>query len=148
MKKVYGNLSSILLAVWLLTIVSGCSHTEVFIEPLPPDTAAIDNQQPVAAGTAYNSGYYLFNTWPIYTGNPNKPNRKDYRSFHDDIRPDRMSTLLILSMQHKYKVDKMINIEHEQSSWGWFSLWIVWRKTIRTSGIGVKTLPPAVAGSR
>ncbi len=133
--------------LWLLicsaaiaAYLTGCCHCETVIEPLPPDLPPQNNMQLVAEGRAYNYGYYLFNTWPLYTGNPHKFDRKDYRSFHDDIRPDRNSSMLLQAMQKRYKAEKLIDVRHEESSWGWFSLWIVWRKNISTSAIGVKKL--------
>ena len=42
------------------------------------------------------------------------------------------------AMQKKFNVKQLAEIEHQESSWGWFSLWIVWRKNIRTTAIGLR----------
>ena len=119
-------------------VLSGCCHAETFVEKIPTNIPPRNGMQPVAVGKAYNSGYYLFNTWPIYTGDPVKFDSKDYHSFHDDIRPDRNANMLLRSMQKRFKAEKLVDVEHSTSSWGYFSLWIIWRKTISTSAVGVK----------
>ena len=133
-------LSCSALALTAALLLSGCCHTQTFIDAAPETMTAQGEWKPVAVGSALNSGYYLFNTWPIYTGNPNRPNRKDYRSFHHDIQPGRNASMLLRDMQRKYKAEKLTQIEHTESSWGYFSLWILWRKTIRTTAIGVKEI--------
>ena len=120
-------------------ILSGCCHAEVVLRPAPPEVSSqrIENMQPVVMGEAVNRGYYLFNTWPIYTGDPLKYNRKDYHSFFNDITKGRNSSMLLGAMQRGYQ------IEHSESSWGYFSLWIIWRKTIVTKAVGLKKPEPA-----
>ena len=126
-------------------ILSGCCHAEVILRPTPPEISSqrIENMQPVVMGEAVNRGYYLFNTWPIYTGDPLKYNRKDYHSFFNDITKGRNSSMLLGAMQRGYQIEQMHNIEHSESSWGYFSLWIIWRKTIVTKAVGLKTPEPA-----
>ncbi|MBE6368197.1 MAG: hypothetical protein E7052_09875 [Lentisphaerae bacterium] len=135
------------LPVFLLTsvviagLLSGCCHAEVFTEPCleKRPAADADGMVPVGSGRAYNSGYYLFNVWPLYTGHPGNYNRKDYHSFQDDIQPSRNASMLLRELQKKYKAEKLSDIEHTESSWGYFSLWIVWRKTICTSATGMRS---------
>ena len=121
-------------------ILSGCCHAEVKMTPVSNDISSrrIDKLQPVAVGEAYNTGYYLFNIWPIYSGNPEQYNRKDYHSFFDDINKGRNSSLLLNAMQRQYKVERLHDVEHQETSSGYFSLWIVWRKNIRTTALGLK----------
>ena len=122
-------------------LLGGCCHAEVFLEAYPqkaPASTEPGTMVPAVTGRAYNSGYYLFNIWPIYTGHPEHYNRKDYHSFWDDIRPSRNATMLLQAMQKKYKVEKLTEVEHSESSWGCFSLWIIWRKTITTTAIGMR----------
>ena len=144
MKKLFQYLSLAVLGAVVTVIATGCCHAEVFTEPVTAgaNTDQYDGMQPVAVGKAYNTGYYLFNTWPLYTGNIAKYNRKDYHSFHDDITPVRNSSILLEEMRKKHQVEKLADVEHQESSWGYFSLWIVWRKNICTTATGLKTPPP------
>lgn len=137
--KTFFNLAAVLSASAILFGISGCSHAQVWTEPIS-DAAIVDGMQPAAFGSASNSGYYLFNIWPLHTGHPGHPNRKDYHAFCDDIRPGRNLSMLQYELQRQYKVEKLVNVEHQESSWGYFSLWLVWRKTIRTTAIGLRSV--------
>ena len=123
-----------------VVLLTGCSHVQVSTTPFDANTPAQNGYQPTAYGTARNSGYYLFNIFPLHTGHPEHPNRKDYHAFHDDIRPGVNANILQSEMRRLYKVDKLVNVEHSESSWGYFSLWLVWRKTITTTAVGVKNV--------
>ena len=120
------------------TILSGCCHSEVFTDPVKVQKAERGELVPAATGTARNFGYYLFNTWPIYTGHAGKYNRHDYHTFHDDITPERNSAMLLDAMKKLYGVQELAEVEHSQSSFGFFSLWIIWRKNITTTAVGLK----------
>ncbi len=141
MKKILSVVAVVFLLV-ALVLTNGCCHTQVFTEPafasLKKQT--LDNQQPVAVGRATSTGYYLFNTWPLYTGNPENYNRKDYHSFYDDLNFTTTSSVLLKEMRRRYGAEKLVNVSNSESSWGWFSLWIVWRRVVTTNAVGVKTI--------
>ena len=139
MKKIILRLhSTLFMLLAVIIVLSGCCHSEVFTTPIPQQQKQPGELVPAASGTARNCGYYLFNTWPLYTGHPDKYNRHDYHTFHDDITPERNTAMLMDAMKRLYGVDKLANIEHSQSSWGFFSLWIIWRKNISTTAVGLK----------
>lgn len=141
MKKFFAKEFPVFIAVCVIAVLSaGCSHSQVFTEPLPADTPAPQGMQAVAYGRAQNCGYYLFNRWPLHTGHPYHPNRKDYRAWHDDVNPEVNAGMLLYSMKQLYDAEKLVNIEHQESSWGYFSLWIVWRKNISTTAVGLKPI--------
>ncbi len=125
-------------AAILAAALAGCCSAEYSIDPVPDGTITPAGYQAVATGTAYNSGYYLFNTWALSAGHTGRPNTHDYRSFRDNVRPDRNSDMLLEGMRRLYKADRLADVRHTESAWGYFSLWIVWRRTIATSAIGLK----------
>ena len=133
---------ALLFAGTAAVMLSACSHSQVFTEPLEANTPAPGGMQAVAYGRAQNSGYYLFNVIPLHTGHPYHPNRKDYRAWHDDITPEVNAGMLLYSMKRLYDAEKLIDVEHQESSWGYLSLWIIWRKTISTTATGLKKLKP------
>ena len=137
------QISALFIAGTAAIILSGCSHSQVFTEPLPANTPAPKDMQAVAYGRAQNSGYYLFNVIPLHTGHPYHPNRKDYRAWNDDITPEVNAGMLLYSMKRLYGAEELASVEHQESSWGYFSLWIIWRKTISTTATGLKKLKPA-----
>lgn len=121
-------------------ILCGCCHSEVATDPINAGPAQVGTMVPAASGQARNSGYYLFNLWPLYTGHPEKYNRHDYHAFYDDIKPEVNSGMLLQAMRKLYGVEKLAQVEHSESSVGFFSLWIVWRRHITTTAIGLKTV--------
>ena len=136
------NFSAMIFAGIAAVVFAGCCHSQVFTEPLSVNTPAAKGMQAVAYGSAQNSGYYLFNVIPLYTGHPYHPNKKDYRAWHDDIKPEVNAGMLLYSMKTLYDADKLADVVHQESSWGYFSLWIVWRKTIYTTATGLKVVKP------
>lgn len=139
-KSMFHQAAALSLVLWAAGMLCGCCHTEVATDPIIASNASVGMTVPVASGTARNSGYYLFNVWPIYTGHPEKYNRHDYHAFCDDIKPEVNSGMLLDAMRKLYGAEKLVQVEHSQSSVGFFSLWIVWRRHITTTAIGMKTL--------
>lgn len=127
-----------LFAVSIAVFTAGCNHVQVATQPFPANAKEQNGFKPLAYGTARNCGYYLFNVIPLHTGHPRHPNRKQYHAFHDDIRPAVNANILQNEMRRLYKADQLVNVKHTESSWGYFSLWLVWRKAITTTAIGVK----------
>lgn len=133
------RLTSLLAMLTTVCVVcSGCCHSEVFTDPVVPQAAKPGELVPAATGTARNYGYYLFNTWPLYTGHPGNYNRHDYHTFHDDITPECNTAMLFDAMKKLHGVQKIADVQHIQNSWGFFSLWIIWRKNITTTAVGLK----------
>ena len=143
MKKIFPVVAAFLMLT-AVVFLNGCCHAQVTTAPAgaPLKDQVIDNMSPVAIGQASSSGYYLFNTFPLYTGNPEKYNRKDYHSLRDDLNFNTTTTILLKEMRRKYGAEELIEVVNTESSWGWFSLWIVWRRVVTTQAIGVKTVTP------
>lgn len=139
-KSMFHQAAAGLLVLLAAGMFCGCCHTEVATDPIIANKASVGMTVPVASGTARNSGYYLFNIWPIYTGHPEKYNRHDYHAFYDDIKPEVNSAMLLNAMRKLYGAEKLVQVEHTQGEVGFFSLWIVWRRYITTTAIGMKTL--------
>ena len=128
---------AIALAALSVLVLSGCCHVQLYTEEAPAASAG-NGYQVCASGTVRNSGYYLFNKYPLYTGHPDHPNRKDYHTFCDDITPEVNSAILLNAMRKQYKAETLTDVEHVETAWGYFSLWLVWRKSITTSAVGLK----------
>ena len=126
-------------------ILGGCCSADYELEPVPENTAAPAGYRAVAAGSASNRGYYLFNRWALYAGNTRRPNSHDYTSFRDNVRPDRNAEMLLAAMRRHCRAEKLERVEHQEHSWGYFSLWLVWRRTITTTAVGVRRIREADA---
>lgn len=137
-KSICRPTSLLFMLITAAAVLSGCCHSEVFTDPVTPSQAKRGELVPAATGTARNYGYYLFNTWPLYTGHPEKYNRHDYHTFHNDITPECNTAMLFNAMKKRYGVQQLADVQHIQNSWGFFSLWIIWRKNITTTAVGLK----------
>ncbi|MPN51416.1 hypothetical protein SDC9_199061 [bioreactor metagenome] len=119
-------------------LLGGCCSAEYALDPAPEGTTVAEGYRAVAVGTATNSGYYLFNLWPIVSGHSGRPNAHDYRFFRNNITPARNAEMLQEGMNKVYRAEKLEQVESRVQCWGYFSLWLVWRRTISTTAIGVR----------
>ena len=89
---------------------------------------------PVASVKAQNFTYYLFGFIPVFTGNPSRPNTKDYDLFEDRATPTTTEAMLEMAVE-RLRGDFLEDV-HSNTVWtGSFSLWLVWQKQVSASGI-------------
>ena len=125
---------------WSVAMLTGCCHAEYTLCPAPEEIPAPAGYRAAVTGSAVNSGYYLFDRWALYAGNMNRPNSSAYTAFRDNVRPDRNTEMLQNAMRRHYHVEKLEQVEHQEQSWGYFSLWLVWRRSITTTAVGLERL--------
>ena len=124
-------------AAALLLLLCGCmggtSITEV--DPVPAGTE-YQGRKVLGIIKAENRGMYLFYGIPIWSGRPTAPNYRQYKMFHNYLRPGYMDQML--ELEGRLLKAKKIAVVHtaEQSS-GWFSLWIVWTRQMNAEGIAL-----------
>jgi len=118
--------------------LAGCCHAEYTLHSVPENVPAPAGYKVVATGSARNSGYYLFNRWPLFCGQTLYPNTGDYCFFRDSVRPDLNAQMLLTAMRRHYGAEKLEHAEHQEQSWGYFSLFLVWRRTVVTTAVGVR----------
>ena len=118
----------------------GCCSADYELEAVPEHAAVSPGYQAVAFGRAENRGYYLFDRWALYAGDTRWPNRHEYTAFRDNVRPDRNAEMLLSAMRRHGRAEKLERVEHQERSWGYFSLWLVWRRTITTTAVGVRKI--------
>lgn len=125
-----------------LALLNGCCSANYHIDPAPRGAKAPAGYEAVAVGTATNTGYFLFNALPLYTGHPGWPNQGEYQGLRDNVKPHLNSEMLLRGMQKHYKAEKLMKVEHSQTAWGYFSLWIVWKRSISTEAVGIRKIRP------
>lgn len=124
-----------------LLLFAGCAHTSTLTweKPLPDQQSSSGN--PVVYNlTAVNRGMYLFNCIPLWSGSITNPNRHKYIIGYDNLDRAGMRRIMDVHLD-KWEADKVEDVEVSSSSSGAFTLWIVWRRTMRATGVAVKIDP-------
>lgn len=125
------------LAVLLLPALCGCmGGTSITSVDSVPKGTLYQGRKVLGIIKAENRGMYLFYGIPLWSGRPTSPNYRQYAMFRDFLRPGYMDQML--EYEGRLLNAKKIAVVHasEQSS-GWFSLWIVWARQMRTEGIAL-----------
>lgn len=128
-------------AAAVMLFAAGCAQTSTldWYEPVPGQVSSSGN--PVLWNlTAVNRGMYLFNLIPVWTGHPTSPNRHEYEIGQDMLSRPQMRRMMDIHLK-KWGADKVEDVEVSSSSSGAFTLWILWRRTMRATGVAVKVKP-------
>lgn len=130
-------------AAVLLTafFIAGCVNTSMveYHKPQPGEKSS-SGREVVSHLEVYNTGVYLFNCLPVWSGSVYDPNVRRYRLFEDQINEWGVRRLLDTGAG-KCGADRVDDIEFTSDAQGAFSLWILWRRTVRGHGVAVKNLP-------
>lgn len=86
---------------------------------------------------AENRGMYLFNLIPLWSGYPTRPNRHEYKLMQNTLNRAQMRIMLDLYLE-QLGADKVEDVEISETSSGAFSLWIIWRRTMKADAVAVK----------
>jgi hypothetical protein len=122
-------------------VLSGCTSTSVFkCTPVKEHKLNKDGHQIVAQLTGSNVGYFLFNGIPLYSGVPHRPNRREYKSFENRVKPKHIE--IMFDSQLKYiNADGISNLEINTSQSGWHTLGIIWTRKIEGKAFAIKKSP-------
>ncbi|MCI5778496.1 MAG: hypothetical protein MR051_01530 [Lentisphaeria bacterium] len=130
MKKSY------LAAVALL--LAGCAQTSTLQWTAPVPGQQSRSGAPVLWNlTAVNNGMYLFYFIPVWCGYNTRPNRHDYELGKHLLTEPEMRRMLDCHLQ-ELKADRVEDVEFTESSSGALGLWIIWKRSMRATGVAVK----------
>ena len=82
----------------------------------------------------YNRGLYLFYAIPLWSGKPNRPNKRDYDTFQHHLR-DRDMIELLDRRREFLDTETLEDVTIRHSSSGWWSLWILWHRSSSGSAV-------------
>lgn len=133
MKKLFFVFAGLLAAVLV-----GCRTSEVTYITPPEPTYTDDGMQVTAYLVGSNYGYYLFDCIPLFVGNPDRPNTKDYHVLFEDRLSELHNEEMLNKFARQVKLGKVRDVTHERRSSGVSTLWIVWTNSISSKGIAVK----------
>lgn len=134
----------LLLSALLLT--AGCNTSMIRSTPPLPGQASASGRAVVGNIEASNTGLYLFYWLPVWSGSTTRPNRREYNMFSDRLHNRYMYPML----ETRAKVlggDGVEDILSRESSTGWMTLWIFWRRTRFLSAVAVDRHAPKPAAA-
>ncbi len=131
------RLSLLLAGAALFALLAGCNTSVITVRPPFEGQKSASGREVVGNLEADNWGLYLFYYIPIWCGNYNRPNKRDYEPFAHYIRDKYID--MMLSKRAKLLKAEAEEVEISESSSGFFSLWIIWRRSNHGTAVAVKS---------
>ena len=78
---------------------------------------------------------------PVWSGSTTRPNRREYNMFSDRLH-NRYMYPMLETRAKVLKADAVEDVVSRESSTGWWSLWILWRRTRFLSAVAVDKHAP------
>ncbi|WP_294481218.1 hypothetical protein [uncultured Victivallis sp.] len=125
-----------MLAAAILAGGMGCNTSVVKSFPAVEGQTSSTGARVLANLEGSNWGLFLFYYIPLWSGNPNRPNRRDYTTFRNRIE-NKYTAGMLRGWARQMKAD-VEDIQITDSSTGFFSLWILWRRSQSATAVAVK----------
>lgn len=122
----------------LLLAGSGCVTSTVQHVRCVKGEKSSSGRHAVARIEGMNSGVFLFYYIPLWSGKPNRPNRRDYDTFQNHISRTDMKRQLGLHAK-RLGADAVDDVSIYTKSTGIWTLWIFWKRSVHGTGIAVKS---------
>ncbi len=121
----------------VLFALCGCTTSKlVATKPYEDQISSAGN--PVVANVKGEiNGLYLFYCIPLWSGEPWHPNERDYDTFTNYVTPAYMSRMLD-NYRRRHKYDAVEDLEIRRVNRGWWSLGILWVRSIYGSALMTK----------
>lgn len=133
----------ILFCAALALLASGCAHTSTLDWHKAEAGQVSSKGNPVLWHlTGTNRGMFLFNLIPLWSGYPTRPNRHEYKLGQNCLSRADMRRLMDKYLT-ELEADKVEDLKITSSSSGAFTLWIIWRRTVKAEAVAVKVVPDA-----
>lgn len=124
-----------------LVLLAGCNTSYIRSTPPLPGQVSGTGRTVVGNIEASNTGFYLFYWLPVVSGSTTRPNRREYNMFSDRLHNRYMYPMLEVRAK-LLKGNAVEDIVSQESSTGWWSLWILWRRTRFLSAVAVDKHAP------
>ncbi|MBS1368600.1 MAG: hypothetical protein HPZ91_01475 [Lentisphaeria bacterium] len=115
---------------------SGCNTSVVSSQPPVEGQTSSSGSRVVANLEGSNWGLFLFYYIPLWSGNPNRPNRRDYITCRNRIE-NKYTDGMLRTWAKQMKADAE-DVQITDSSTGFFSLWILWRRSQSATAVAVR----------
>ena len=125
-----------MLSAVLSLLAAGC--TTAVCRHYDTEMAAGSSGRPaVAVIRGMNRGIFLFYGIPLWSGTPHRPNENEWDLWRNQVR-ERDIRRMLRQRAVQLGADDVDDVKIRETSSGWWSLWIVWRRTISGTGVAVR----------
>ena len=133
----FSRLAGTLLA---LTLLAGCATSTWRITPADPGRVAKSGKHVAYTVDGMNSGVYLFYYIPLWSGSPTNPNEYRINVGRHDVS-DKAIFRMFDEANKRMHTDGVEEISVDHRSVGFWSLWIVWKRSVHGRGLLVSKKP-------
>lgn len=121
----------------LLLLCAGCTTSVCRHYKLEPDSRSSSGRIAVAGIRGQNTGCYLFNSLPVWSGKPHRPNEKKWSMWRDYVRKRDLRKMFAVRAK-QLGADDIEDFTVTEKSSGLWSLGIVWTRTLSGQCVAVK----------
>ena len=127
-----------LTAFAVLLLSAGCATSVCRHYPAQEAQKTASGKIVVAEIRGMNYGYFLFNSIPVWCGAPHYPNDSEWRVWRNLVR-ERDIRRMLTARAKKIGADDIENLKIRENSSGFWSLWILWYRSVDGECLAVKT---------
>ena len=121
----------------LILLCSGCTTSVCRHYKVAPESLSSSGRIAVAGIRGQNTGCYLFNFIPVWSGKPHRPNEKKWSMWRDYVRKRDIRKMFAVRAR-QLGADDIEDFSVTEESSGLWSLRIIWTRTISGQCVAVK----------
>lgn len=134
--------TSALFAAFLLALLgSGCVTSTLKFTPAAPGSTSKSGAPVSYVVEGMNSGVYLFYYIPLWTGNPRRPNQRDYDLFRHRVDDKAIYRMFDVAAERRDSARYEDAVVTHRSSGVW-TLWIFWKRSVHGRAVLIREKPP------
>lgn len=138
MKKISSSLAA---ALFLALFGSGCVTSTLKYIPADPGSVSQSGAPVNYVVEGMNSGVYLFYYIPLWSGNPRRPNQRDYDLFRHRVNDKAIYRMFDVAARrmHSARYEDAVVTHRSVGIW---TLWIVWKRSVHGRAVLIDEKPP------
>ena len=121
----------------LILLCSGCTTSVCRHYKVAPESLSSSGRIAVAGIRGQNTGCYLFNFIPVWSGKPHRPNEKKWSMWRDYVRKRDIWKMFAVRAR-QLGADDIEDFSVTEENSGLWSLGIIWTRTISGQCVAVK----------
>jgi hypothetical protein len=124
-------------AALLLVCSAGCVTSTLRITPAEPGRRSASGAPVTHVLEGMNTGVYLFYWIPLWTGNPNIPNQRNYDLFRHRVNDQAMYRMFAITAK-RMRSSRVEEVQTSSRSSGVWTLWIFWKRSVHGRALLVR----------
>ena len=122
------------------SLLAGCAASTLRITPAEQGRMTESGKHVAFTVEGMNSGVYLFYYIPLWSGSPTNPNENRIGVFRHRV-DDKSMYRMFDTANKRMRTDGVEEIVTDYRSVGFWSLWIVWKRSVHARGLLVSRKP-------